>query len=749
MHGRRRDPRPGGRPGGVPPGPWRRVAAAVAAVVTALTLVAPAADAQPTPPAPAASSQVIPLLPPGTDPNDDAAMEAAAQRLVDDPMGRELIRIYRAWAAYRPANISVQWYDFSWMRDDPSLPDWLREDPEGFVAYLEAAKVVPSAAYRVSATSVDPYDRADLYDRLGVPRTGRVLFQVATGSKKLVGHSEENSITWTRTAVRRAVQRMAEDRLGYGKVGKKTFDPLTDKIMQRSQRGLAGQRTPCITKCAVQTAGIKDKLAVVYYGKSGDKYAAPARQSLSVIMPKADAELSRRENGVRKKAETQANANLAQKTDCPDTAYGPGGDPSGGGAPVVAMAAPPLAGPCDEAEAGGLAKALAARDLGGVDFSTLQLRYMSDRPGSGGLRYSFAGRPAAPGRTQDAEAAANALTTSTADLRTWLVLKPSTFWVNLNPTEPDRIVDPNLGRTDAGRALLEADLQMKRTEGRLLDPHTDLGARYWKALLSGSGTPCFTTRLWIVPGDVEVREDGSSLYVLTARLAVKAQSIHLGGGYGCARSDPQADARNERVQRTLVVPKVAEAVNTAPEYAPIRRAFLARVVAQWIRRRHETGHRTSFDDLIDSGDLGPATLQDGWRPRQVFDDYVRSLRNGDFTYKQTTRQGDKVVTSELVFGGVDFSRLDPTRLSAAQMSRRSPRLPQTVQASQRRPAAAPDGSIWLGETAAPSGGGVWSGISGTIRAFAGGRTGILLLIAVALGLVMFGIRGPRRRRRAS
>ena len=66
----------------------------------------------------------------------------------------------------------------------------------------------------------------------------------------------------------------------------------------------------------------------------------------------------------------------------------------------------------------------------------------------------------------------------------------------------------------------------------------------------------------------------------------------------------------------MVVPKVAEAVNNAPEYAPIRRAFLARVLAQWVRKRHQEGHPTSFDDLLDSGDLGPAKLQGGWRPKR-------------------------------------------------------------------------------------------------------------------------------------
>ena len=122
----------------------------------------------------------------------------------------------------------------------------------------------------------------------------------------------------------------------------------------------------------------------------------------------------------------------------------------------------------------------------------------------------------------------DALTNSAADLRTWLVLDPSKFWVNLNPTQPDKIVDPQLGQTNAGRALLEADFAMKRTSSKMLDPDTSFGARYWRAF-GKSGSSCYTSRFWIVPGDVQVREAGSSLYILKATLAVKAQSMHIDG----------------------------------------------------------------------------------------------------------------------------------------------------------------------------------------------------------------------------
>jgi hypothetical protein len=426
-------------------------------------------------------------------------------------------------------------------------------------------------------------------------------------------------------------------------------------------------------------------------------------------------------------------------------------------APLAAPAltgplAGPLAGPCGEGTGGGLASVLtapAAPDkYGGVDFSTLELRYLSDPPGGSGVQYAYSASPLGPGYRQDQSLGNRVVQTTGDDLRTWLVLDPTTFWVNLDPREPDRIIDPALGRTNAGRALLQADYQMKRTEGLLLNPDTPLGARYWAALLGSGTSACFSSRAWIVPGDVRVREDGDSLYVLKAALDVKTEAQHLGGTgkLSCPQADPAAVARNEKLERTLILPRIVQAVNTEPEYAPLRRAFLARVVAQWIRDRHASGRRTSFDKVIGSGDLGRSVLTDGWRPQQVYNAYTKSIRDGEFTYHQTVHRGQTTIVSEFVVGGVDFSRIRPATLSGAEMDKQYPQLQGAVRSSLGQPAAAPDGSMWLGGSQPVAGRGWWSRLTGRLGDLAAGRLGVLAVIALAVLALAFGFRGGRRRR---
>jgi hypothetical protein len=89
--------------------------------------------------------------------------------------------------------------------------------------------------------------------------------------------------------------------------------------------------------------------------------------------------------------------------------------------------------------------------------------------------------------------------------------------VNLNPDEPDQVMDSKFGKTDAGRILLEADLQMKHDFFKTMDPKTDLGKRFWASLPKVNGRPCFAgIRNWIEPKTATVREQDGGIYILDA-----------------------------------------------------------------------------------------------------------------------------------------------------------------------------------------------------------------------------------------
>ncbi|MFI9029414.1 hypothetical protein [Streptomyces sp. NPDC053560] len=677
------------------------------------------------------------LVKPGVAPTGKD-LDSIARKVIQDPMGQELHLAVERFKLLpvRPPNTSVAFFDFGWMVNSPDLPGWLKDSYPHFLGEftdeVRSPSTAPSWKYPLHGRMLDAenYFYDDLFEELGVRPTDSYgndqVLALATGSRGDNRHSEDAMDEFMSRTLDEALRRTARTPAQVQETAK-----IIRVIKGHSGAGIAGQRSYC-NDCApkVSKAGYKfrNELFIVKFDKRGSPQAKLANSTLKQLPVKLAKEYKKQDE----KAATEAVNKVGLTSSCP----------LGGTAQTMDLAALSRSAPCG-GDKSGLAGALSSSDYGGVDFSTLQLRYLSDDADSG-VRYAFSAKAAEKGLEQDSRSGRSSLIGSMADLRTWLVLSPDTFWVNLNPAEPDRIIDSALGRTNAGRALLEADWRMKRTQGKLLDPGTSFGAEYWRKLGGSGGRSCYSSRMWIVPGKVEVREDGSSLYVLKAALDVKAKAEKVAGlGRSGCNADPAETARNERLEQEMVVPKIAKAVNTDPEYAALRQAFLARVVAQWILDRHAAGHTTSFDKLIGSGDLGPATLDGSWEPKQVYSDYVRSISEGDFTYRRTTRVGNKIITYVMRTGGVDFSRLRPDKLSSAEMGRQVPQLPRTVRQSADRPTTAADGSVWLADSAAPPHIGTWE----RIRGFLGGTTGILVVVVVALAILLLFVRDGSALRR--
>ncbi|WP_328460090.1 hypothetical protein [Streptomyces sp. NBC_00448] len=380
-------------------------------------------------------------------------------------------------------------------------------------------------------------------------------------------------------------------------------------------------------------------------------------------------------------------------------AQGQFGPARGGAAPpaFAPAAAVVEAGPCDEADedsAGsqhttGLGPALTQPGManGGIDFSTLELRYLAD-PGDGsGLQYSFsAGLDPLKGDNRQSTGI-TAATESSDAFFVWLELNPSAFWVNLNPTEPNRIVDAELGRTDAGRIMLEADLGMKRSIGKLIHPDTALGKQFWGRMAGN----CMSYRTWIVPEPAKVYQDGDKLYILDAPLDVEMETQYLKvhgstAAASCPKQDKATESHNEQLFRSLVLPKLKNQINTAPVYADLRRVYLARVAAEWYRRLSRDQH-TAYGDLVDKGDVDDWTTATRWKPTDTFHDYVDSYTKGEFNVTRKTTEGDTVLTHTYVYGGVDLTKVPFQQVSGSSFKAHYAQLPRSVGDSLTKPTA--------------------------------------------------------------
>ncbi len=65
-----------------------------------------------------------------------------------------------------------------------------------------------------------------------------------------------------------------------------------------------------------------------------------------------------------------------------------------------------------------------------------------------------------------------------------LTIPDKEVWVNLSPTEKDRIIPDVLGQTTMGKTMLEQDYLLKQMAASLTNPETELGKKYWDQINS-------------------------------------------------------------------------------------------------------------------------------------------------------------------------------------------------------------------------------------------------------------------------
>ncbi len=374
-------------------------------------------------------------------------------------------------------------------------------------------------------------------------------------------------------------------------------------------------------------------------------------------------------------------------------------------------------GGASDAGASGGANAPAPADAnapGGIDLSSVELRYLHDD--SQGFRYAFQ----LPGGTiPEGGIDATSASTATASMHqasdaffVWLKLDPSKFWVNLNPNQPDTIIDPELAKTDVGRVLLEADFKLKQLNARMFNPDTPSGANFWRDL--NASRFCMTTRAWIVPLPATVYQTSNELYIVDAPLDVKDESNGAGTTLPsqCAGMGPADATRASQVFDADILPAVRDAVNTSPDFAELRRAYRSRVAAEWYKNLagyhalpntiDQPGTNITLPQYKLTGvDVSRFASQQPWSPQDIFNQYVAAYQNPTLTEVTHPVNGiDETVTFGI--GGVDFGEMPtPTKLTQTDLAARWPGAYDAAKTSLLDVAQDGNGATWLGGRTGP------------------------------------------------
>ncbi len=182
-------------------------------------------------------------------------------------------------------------------------------------------------------------------------------------------------------------------------------------------------------------------------------------------------------------------------------------------------------------------------------------------------------------------------------LNTFLVLTGDQVNVTLTPTEDYCGLPELLRRTELGRDMLAQDVALKHYTAAQLHPSTPHGRAFWDrtdAVAAGHGSleSCF--RIWIVPGDVQVRENtvGDRGHVTIERLGLKVlceEDYDTLRQYQGARPrgtdaprERERDAQLVAAFREFVVPEIQKEVSAGPRFGLLRQILSVLVVSKWI-----------------------------------------------------------------------------------------------------------------------------------------------------------------------
>lgn len=199
-------------------------------------------------------------------------------------------------------------------------------------------------------------------------------------------------------------------------------------------------------------------------------------------------------------------------------------------------------------------------------------------------------------------------------LNTFLVLTGDQINVTLTPTEDYCRLPELLRHTELGRDMLAQDVVLKHYTTSQLHPSTPHGKAFWdkvNALTSGHRNfeSCF--RVWIVPGNVKVREKtvGDQGHVSIEKLGLEVlceedyetlrryrESQRPGAEVPRA---PEHDAQVVALFKELVVPEIQKEVSSGPRFGLLRQVLSVLVVAKWIMQS-QLGNALKQAGFIDS-----------------------------------------------------------------------------------------------------------------------------------------------------
>ena len=256
-----------------------------------------------------------------------------------------------------------------------------------------------------------------------------------------------------------------------------------------------------------------------------------------------------------------------------------------------------------------------------------------------------------------------------------LAIPEETMWVNLSPSEPDRIIPETFGQTEMGQTLLAQDYILKKLTASLMNPDTETGKVMWEKIYAQAYAHGVTdipveslNKVWIVPGKTSVYENTSanSVFVVDHELDVMMEEDYLGNGErGIVDNNPPSTIHQSpatrQIIRDIIIPVIKEEVNHGESFAPLRQIMNSLILATWYKNALKDSVLTQ--GFADKAKLGGMASDHTAAKDKIYQQYLGLFRSGvaDVIREDYDPVTQTIVPRKYFTGGVipaDFAMIE-------------------------------------------------------------------------------------------
>ncbi len=260
-----------------------------------------------------------------------------------------------------------------------------------------------------------------------------------------------------------------------------------------------------------------------------------------------------------------------------------------------------------------------------------------------------------------------------------LTVPEKDLWVNLSPTEKDRIIPQAFGTTEMGRDLLAGDYILKQLTSSLLYPDGELGRNFWKRVNDkakerfGASDVSVSTlsKVWIVPDKAVVYSKNNMVYVTSRHLKVMLDQDYVGmqinnvgarspGPLQGGETPPLQDANviGLEIIREIILPELEKEVNSGEHFAQLRQIYDATILATWFKRHLRQSILAKV--YVGQNKVGGVDIEDKNAGQGIYEQYLAAFNKGAYSYikEEYDPKADEPIPRKYFSGGVPLNEVD-------------------------------------------------------------------------------------------